>query len=68
VNSASQTALLERSGIQAPYLLLTEAYESGSWASVRDIAEEIGLPPEMVAGLYRDSISWAQQTVAVKAA
>ncbi len=68
VTLASENALLSRTGSQAPFLLLTEAYETGSWGNVRDIASQIGLPAEVVAGLYRDSLSWAQNMFAGRAA
>jgi c-di-GMP phosphodiesterase len=68
VTSASEHALLSRTGKQAPFLLLTEAYESGAWNEVRELATDIGVPPEVVAGLYRESISWAQQTFTGRAA
>jgi EAL and modified HD-GYP domain-containing signal transduction protein len=68
VTPASEHALLSRTGTQAPFLKLTEAYESGAWNEVRELSLALGLPTELVAGLYGESLSWAESTFPGKAA
>ncbi len=65
---AVENALLTRTGTQAPFLLLTEAYESGAWGDVHSLASGIGLPSDVVSGLYSESVNWAETAFSQRAA
>ena len=61
VTPDTRSALLSRSGSQAPVLCLAEAYETGAWDRVTEYASIVGLDPDIVGGIYVESIQWAEQ-------
>jgi EAL and modified HD-GYP domain-containing signal transduction protein len=56
-----RSALLTRTGTQAPALLLAEAYEEGDWSRARELAQPVGVDADRVVPLYFEAIFWARQ-------
>lgn len=59
-------ALLQRQGSYAAPLFLAEAYEQGSWMAVRGHARDLGIPGQLLAKMYLDSIAWSREQLAGK--
>jgi EAL and modified HD-GYP domain-containing signal transduction protein len=62
-----RNALLTRTGILAPALMLAEAYESGDWDFVRDLASHVEVDAATVPNIYIDALAWAQQQIQANA-
>jgi len=57
---ALRDALVSRVGPYAVALSLTEAYEQGSWATVGQLAQRIGMDAAQVAACYIQSLVWTR--------
>ncbi len=56
-----RSALLTRTGAQAPSLLLAEAYEKGDFDSANALAGKVGVGPDTVVTLYVEALGWARE-------
>ena len=57
---ALRDALVSRVGPYAVALLLAEAYEQGSWATVGRLAQRMGIDAAQVASCYVQSLAWTR--------
>jgi EAL and modified HD-GYP domain-containing signal transduction protein len=55
-----RSALVHRTGVHAPSLMLAEAYEDGDWELVRPLAVRVGVGVDSVVALYIDALQWAR--------
>lgn len=60
-----KSALLTRTGVQAPALMLAEAYEEGDFDLARALAGQVGIDADEVVRLYVDALGWAREQIAV---
>jgi len=56
-------ALLARSGPYAPTLAVVEAYERGSWSTVRAECETLGIEVSTLGELYVDALQWTRERI-----
>ncbi len=56
-----RSALLTRTGAQAPALLLAEAYEKGDFDVASSLAGTVGVGADAVVTLYVQAVSWARE-------
>ena len=54
-----RAALLDREGTAGTVLTGIEAYTSADWTEAQQELAEIGVPPQALADLYLDSLTWA---------
>lgn len=64
VSSDVRSALLTRTGAQAPALMLAEAYEDGDWDLAQALSEQVGVSADELAALYVESVGWARDQLA----
>jgi EAL and modified HD-GYP domain-containing signal transduction protein len=53
------TALVEKKGLLAGFLMLVIAYEQGRWQSTAKIARRLGVDEAAIPGLYREACQWS---------
>ncbi len=57
-------AMLTHSGPEGMVLQIVQAHEQGHWQDIDwNHLEELGLTPEMLAGIYVDSLHWVAETM-----
>jgi EAL and modified HD-GYP domain-containing signal transduction protein len=64
VSSDVGRALLNRSGVLAPALILAEAYEGGEWERARLFADAAGVDVDAVFAIYVEALGWANEQMA----
>ena len=57
-------ALTRRADFYGEVLALSEAYETGDWATVQSLCAGLGLQPSTLPPLYVDAIGWARTQLA----
>ena len=57
-------ALTRRADFYGEVLALSEAYETGDWATVQSLCAGLGLQPSALPPLYVDAIAWARTQLA----
>ena len=53
------TALVEKKGLLAGFLMLVITYEQGRWRSTTKIAQRLGVDEAVIPGLYRQACQWS---------
>ncbi len=53
------TALVDKKGLLAGFLMLVIAYEQGRWQSTTKIARRLGIDETAIPGLYREACQWS---------
>lgn len=61
VSSDVRSALLDRTGVHAPALMLVEAYEDGDWERARLFAPAVGVDDAAVVATYVEALGWARE-------
>ncbi len=53
------TALVEKKGLLAGFLMLSVAYEQGKWSAVAKIANRLGIAESELPALYSEACQWS---------
>ncbi len=59
------TALVEKKGLLAGFLMLAIAYEQGRWQSTTKIARRLGIDEAAIPGLYREACQWSNSITSI---
>ncbi len=58
------TALVEKKGLLAAFLIMVVAYEQGHWPIVKTLAEKLKIPEDKVPALYLEACQWSNSVIA----
>lgn len=58
------TALVEKKGLLAAFLIMVVAYEQGRWPIVKTLAEKLKVDEDKVPALYLEACQWSNSVIA----
>ncbi len=58
-----KSALTGQASVLAPVLRILESYESGQWDRFATEATQVGLPEDVVPGVFREAYFWAEEAL-----
>ncbi|QPB82713.1 HDOD domain-containing protein [Pseudoalteromonas rubra] len=60
-------ALLKQEGLLASYLALIKLYEQADWQGANELAQHLGLDPDLLPDYYHEALQWCDQQMEVMA-
>ncbi|KNC66479.1 EAL and HDOD domain-containing protein [Pseudoalteromonas ardens] len=60
-------ALLKQEGLLASYLTLIKLYEQAEWQGANELAQQLGLDPDLLPDYYHEALQWCDQQMEVMA-
>ncbi|MCD6292436.1 MAG: HDOD domain-containing protein [Deltaproteobacteria bacterium] len=59
------TALVNKKGLLAGFLILIIAYEQGRWTTVKKLAEKLMIPETVIPPIYLEACRWSNQVATI---